>query len=139
MADVFSKKKRSQVMSRIRGRGNKATELALCGLLRDSGISGWRRHQKLPGTPDFSFFADKVAVFVDGCFWHGCNPCSKGRKPDSNAEYWSTKIEANRRRDKRANRNLRRDGWRVVRIWEHAIEHEPETAIQRISRVLGKK
>ncbi|MBI5625409.1 MAG: DNA mismatch endonuclease Vsr [Elusimicrobia bacterium] len=138
MADVFSKKKRSEVMSRIRGRGNKATEIALCGLLRDSGISGWRRHQKLPGTPDFSFVADKVAVFVDGCFWHGCRPCSKGRMPANNADYWTAKIEANKRRDRRASRNLREKGWKVVRVWEHAIERDPARVVTRICRALKK-
>jgi len=138
MADVFSKKKRSQVMSRIRGRGNKATELALCSLLRDSGISGWRRHQTLPGTPDFSFVSARVAVFADGCFWHGCHPCSKGRKPVNNAEYWSAKIKANRQRDRRANRNLKKKGWKVVRLWEHTIERKPENAVARICRALKK-
>lgn len=138
MADVFTKKKRSQVMSRIRGRGNKATELALCGLLRDSGISGWRRHQKLPGTPDFSFVSEKVAVFVDGCFWHGCGPCSKGRRPVNNAEYWSSKIESNRKRDQRANRALREKGWKVVRVWEHTLEHRPKAAVGKICRTLKK-
>lgn len=138
MADVFSKKKRSQVMSHIRGRGNLATELTLLRILRANGISGWRRHQKLPGTPDFSFAAKKVAVFADGCFWHGCRPCSKGRKPVNNAAYWSAKIEANKRRDRRANRNLKKDGWTVVRVWEHVIEKHPEIAALRISEALKK-
>jgi len=138
MTDVFSKKKRSQVMSRIHGRGNKATELALCGLLRDSGIHGWRRHQRLHGTPDFSFVGGKVAVFVDGCFWHGCRPCSKGKKPVNNAPYWASKIETNKRRDRRANRALRKKGCRVLRVWEHAIERKPQNALARICRALKK-
>lgn len=138
MADVFSRKKRSEVMSRIRGRGNKATEIALCGLLRGSGISGWRRHQNLPGTPDFAFVAEKVAVFVDGCFWHGCAPCSKGRKPVTNAEYWSAKIEANKRRDRRVDCNLRKKGWKVVRVWEHTLEREPARVVTRICQALKK-
>lgn len=138
MADVFTKKKRSQIMSRIRGRGNKATEMALCSLFRDNGIKGWRRHYKLPGTPDFAFVSEKTAVFVDGCFWHGCGPCSKGKTPVNNAAYWASKLEANKRRDRRAGRALRRKGWKVVRIWEHAIERRPHNAVERICSALKK-
>ena len=65
--DVFSKKKRSDVMSRIRGKGNKDTEVALAKLLRANGIKGWRRHYHLEGKPDFAFPKNKLAVFVDGC------------------------------------------------------------------------
>jgi len=72
MPDVFTKRKRSEVMARIRGRGNKDTEIALAKLLRANGISGWRRNQALIGKPDFIFRRERVAVFVDGCFWHGC-------------------------------------------------------------------
>ena len=72
MPDVFTKAKRSEVMSRIRGTGNKDTELALIILFRLHRIKGWRRHQPVFGKPDFVFPAVKVAVFVDGCFWHCC-------------------------------------------------------------------
>ena len=72
MPDVFTKAKRSEVMSRIRGRGNKDTELALAKLLRRHRITGWRRNQPVFGKPDFVFPKLKLAVFVDGCFWHGC-------------------------------------------------------------------
>ena len=72
MADVFSKAKRSEVMSRIRSRGNKDTEVALALLMRASGITGWRRGQKLFGKPDFAWHPPRLALFVDGCFWHGC-------------------------------------------------------------------
>ena len=72
MADVFSKRKRSQVMAAIRSKGNKDTELKLAAILRAHGIKGWRRHRPLPGKPDFIFPKHRLAVFVDGCFWHGC-------------------------------------------------------------------
>ena len=75
MPDVFTKEKRSEVMSLIRGKGNKETENALLALLRQNKITGWRRHLPLPGKPDFAFQKQKVAVFVDGCFWHGCPKC----------------------------------------------------------------
>jgi DNA mismatch endonuclease (patch repair protein) len=75
MTDIWSKRKRSEVMSRIRGKGNKQTEQVLRRLMRQAGITGWRRHMPLLGKPDFAFPKQKVAVFVDGCFWHGCRKC----------------------------------------------------------------
>lgn len=137
MADIFSKKKRSLVMSRIRGRGNKATELALRSLLRENGIKGWRRHLKLPGTPDFAFVDEKTAVFVDGCFWHGCSRCGNKIAPTTNRGYWLPKIKANQRRDRRTNRNLRLTGWRVLRIWEHDLKKKPEFCVARIKQAIS--
>jgi DNA mismatch endonuclease (patch repair protein) len=131
MADVFSKAKRSRVMSRIRSRGNKDTELRLIAILRRYRVVGWRRGQKLIGNPDFVFRNEKVAVFVDGCFWHGCPRCY--RAPTSNEGYWTTKHARNRLRDKKVSRGLRRLGWRVVRIWEHQLR-KPESALKRILR-----
>ena len=102
MADVFTKKKRSQVMAAIRSRGNKDTEVKLAAILRASGITGWRRHQALPGRPDFAFRRERLAIFVDGCFWHGCP--KHGRKPTSNRTYWLPKLRRNRERDAAAKR-----------------------------------
>jgi DNA mismatch endonuclease (patch repair protein) len=114
MADVFTKAKRSAVMSRIRGRGNKDTELALIELLRQNGITGWRRNQKVFGKPDFLFRRNRLAIFVDGCFWHGCPKHCK--MPNGNRAFWKKKLAGNRARDRRVNRELRKLGWRVVRI-----------------------
>lgn len=72
VADVFTKKKRSQIMAAVRSTGNRTTELRLASILRANGITGWRRHQPLPGKPDFVFRRERLAVFADGCFWHGC-------------------------------------------------------------------
>lgn len=131
MTDVFSPKKRSDVMSRIRSRGNKDTELALVKIFRREKITGWRRHLEIriaqPGKkptafrvrPDFVFREVRLAVFVDGCFWHGCPKHSS--KPKNNAEFWEKKLEGNRARDRLVNRVLRRDGWKVLRIWEHEL------------------
>lgn len=116
MADVFSKSKRSQVMSRIRGAGNKDTELRLIQLMRDAGITGWRRRWPLPGKPDFVFPKFRLALFVDGCFWHGCP--RHATWPKNNAEFWLKKIRANQARDRKVNRLLRDSGWQVLRIWE---------------------
>jgi DNA mismatch endonuclease (patch repair protein) len=119
MADVFSKAKRSEVMSLIKGHGNKATELALARLFRDNGISGWRRRQAVFGRPDFVFRKIRVAVFVDGCFWHGCpKHC---HQPKGNADFWEKKLSANKFRDRRVNRELLKSGWTVIRIWEHEL------------------
>jgi len=136
MPDVFTKAKRSQVMSRIRGRGNKDTELALILLFRRHGITGWRRHQAVFGRPDFVFRKVRVAVFVDGCFWHCCPRHSN--LPANNRAFWRAKLEGNSRRDRLVVRTLRRQGWRVVRVWEHELSRKTERRlVARIRRVLG--
>ena len=133
MPDVFTRDKRSEVMSRIRGKGNKSTELKLLKLFREHGITGWRRHQPLPGKPDFVFTKERLAVFVDGCFWHGCPRCYI--KPKQNAKFWRDKIGGNKKRDQRVAQQLRRDGWSVCRIWECRLK-KPDSVIRRINRML---
>src|SRR5216117_4174388 len=119
MADVFSKRKRSHVMGRIRSSGNKDTELAMIRFFRKYQISGWRRGWPLPGKPDFVFLQNRLAIFVDGCFWHGCTAHSK--LPKSNCEYWTEKLLRNKQRDRAVVRILRTRGWRVLRLWEHDL------------------
>jgi DNA mismatch endonuclease, patch repair protein len=135
MPDIFTKAKRSAVMARIRGRGNKDTELALMKLFRQHGITGWRRHQKVFGKPDFLFRRNRLAVFVDGCFWHGCPTHCK--IPAGNRAFWKRKFAANKARDRRVNRELRRLGWRVVRIWEHDISKRREACVLKVLRGLN--
>ena len=135
MSDVFTKTKRSDVMSRIRGHGNKDTELALIKLFRQHRISGWRRNQNVFGKPDFLFRRNRLAIFVDGCFWHGCPRCF--RRPKSNRKFWDAKIARNRDRDRRVNRELRRFGWRVLRIWEHDIPR-PVRCLPKLRRALAQ-
>ncbi|MEN9675162.1 MAG: hypothetical protein RIS76_1058 [Verrucomicrobiota bacterium] len=135
MPDVFTKAKRSQVMSRIRGQGNKATELALANLLRANCITGWRRHQPVFGKPDFIFRVHRVAVFVDGCFWHACPKHSK--TPSTNRKFWTEKLSRNAARDRHVARALGLRGWRVVRIWEHDLQKRPKRVVSRILRALG--
>ena len=133
--DVFSKEKRSEVMSRIRGKGNKDTEVALAKLFRANGITGWRRHYGIEGKPDFAFPKHKLAVFVDGCFWHGCP--KHATQPKGNAQFWRMKLEANKARDRKVNRLLRAKGWRVLRIWEHDLSRtRQDRVIGRIRRAL---
>lgn len=123
---------RRRIMRAIRGRGNKSTELAMAALLRRSRLTGWRRHLDLPGRPDFAWPAHKVALFVDGCFWHGCPRCY--RTPSHNTEFWQQKVLDNRRRDRRADRALRSRGWRVLRVWECRLEST--STIRRVQRAL---
>lgn len=106
-------------MSHIRGAGNRDTELRLIQIFKENDITGWRRNQPVFGKPDFVFPKLKLAVFVDGCFWHGCP--KHATWPKHNAGFWRKKIAANRSRDRRVNRTLRDRGWRVVRIWEHEL------------------
>ena len=136
MADTFSKKARSAVMGAVRSHGNRSTELLVIAIFRRHGIKGWRRHQPLPGKPDFVFRRERLAVFVDGCFWHGCP--RHLRMPASNVVYWNAKIARNMARDRKVNADLRRAGWRVVRIWEHALA-EPKRVAARLLRLLGRR
>ena len=139
MADTFSRDERSRIMRRVQGRGNASTEKVLVALLRKAGITGWRRHLRLPGSPDFAFPLARVAVFVDGCFWHSCP--RHLRLPTDNRSYWVKKIDRNRRRDRRIARELRSRGWSVIRIWEHALK-DPKArarAVARVGRAVGQE
>jgi DNA mismatch endonuclease (patch repair protein) len=135
MSDVFTKAKRSEVMSRIRSRGNKDTEVALAKLFRRHKITGWRRDKKIFGKPDFVFLNKKLAVFVDGCFWHGCLKHSK--PPRSNQTYWRAKMIRNKTRDYSVSRILRKKGWRVLRIWEHELSPKDEVRLIKRLRLAG--
>src|ERR1035437_6304525 len=136
MADIWSKRKRSEVMSLVHSHGNKATELRLIEVLRAHGIAGWRRRQKLPGNPDFVFRKGHACVFVDGCFWHGCPRCY--RRPESHRAYWDAKVQRNRERDRLVTRELRSAGWRVVRIWEHQLSGKHlYRSLRRIRLTIG--
>jgi DNA mismatch endonuclease (patch repair protein) len=133
--DVFKRAKRSEVMAAIRSRGNKDTELKLASILRASRITGWRRHQALPGRPDFVFSRQRVVLFVDGCFWHGCP--KHGRLPKTNITYWTQKLARNKTRDRSVSRALRKAGWMVLRVWEHDLFGSVAVAA-RIASALAK-
>lgn len=136
MPDVFTKEKRSLVMARIRGRGNKDTEIALAKLLREARITGWRRHLAILGKPDFTFREARLVVFVDGCFWHRCPKHST--LPSNNREFWLHKLESNQARDRLVTRSLRAKGWRVLRIWEHELSRKNSArCLRRIQRTLA--
>lgn len=111
---------RSRAMSAVKGKGNKTTERRLrLGMVR-AGIRGWQMHRKdVPGRPDFFFAHQAVAVFVDGCFWHGCPEC--GHIPRTNSAFWAAKIERNRSRDAETKARLSMQGILVLRFWEHQL------------------
>jgi DNA mismatch endonuclease (patch repair protein) len=132
-SDIFTKTKRSEVMSRIRGRGNRTTELAMMKLFRRHGITGWRRNQPVFGKPDFIFHKKRVALFVDGCFWHDCP--RHGHRPKSNREFWRRKLDKNRKRDRRVSMELKRSGWKVVRFWEHQLA-DASRIVKKVKMVL---
>ncbi len=126
---------RSKIMSSVRSRGNLTTEKRLGEKLWSIGLRGYRKHWHVDGTPDFAWPKLKVAVFVDGCFWHGCPKCDRPSK--SNVAFWRRKIENNRERDRRVSRSLRRGGWIVVRIWE--CEVSSRRSLSRIAVALTKR
>src|ERR1019366_7454666 len=106
---------RSKIMSAVKTR-NSTTELRMGAVLRNNSLTGYRKHWRVTGTPDFAWPGRKLALFVDGCFWHGCPHCK--RTSASNRTFWMNKIEQNRARDKRVSSALRRNGWSVLRVWE---------------------
>ena len=133
--DSVTKEQRSKIMARVRARGNRSTEVALAAAFRKNGISGWRRHALIHGKPDFIFQKLKLAIFVDGCFWHGCKNCY--RAPNSNIRYWQSKIERNRKRDRIVNRVLAENGWTVLRVRECQLKAMSKT-VKRISAAMQK-
>lgn len=134
MSDNMSKEKRSYTMSCIRSKGNISTEIRMIELFRNHGVHGWLRHPKLKGNPDFIFKKQRIAVFIDGCFWHGCPRCFT--KPKTNIEYWLAKIERNKIRDKKVDAELKQGGWIVLRFWEHSFRR-PKNILKKISHFLG--
>lgn len=135
MTDVFSPTKRSAVMSRIRSKGNLETEMAMIRVFREHGFTGWRRHQPVYGCPDFIFRKVRLAVFVDGCFWHGCR--LHGTIPQSNRLYWKRKLERNHERDQEVNKELHKRGWIVLRIWQHELSSKNQAKLlRRLTRTL---
>lgn len=136
MADVYTRAERSALMAKVRGSGNLTTEEALAKVFRTEGWTGWRRQRPISGRakggrfrvrPDFVFAARRLAVFVDGCFWHGCP--RHGTRPRGNAAFWRAKFRRNQERDRRNSRHLRRAGWKVLRLWEHELKPKARTAL----------
>jgi DNA mismatch endonuclease (patch repair protein) len=107
-------------MSAVKPYGNRTTEIAMGHLLWESGLRGYRKHWRVAGKPDFAWPGLRVALFVDGCFWHGCPRCK--RIPQSNTAFWDARISGNRARDRRVTQSLRREKWLVLRVWECRVQ-----------------
>jgi DNA mismatch endonuclease, patch repair protein len=135
VADFLSKETRSRVMSRIRARDT-GPELALRRGLFARGVRGWRCHVKgLPGKPDLAFTRWKIAVFVDGCFWHG-HP--DHFTPGKSGAYWDAKIARTQERDRLANAALTEAGWEVIRFWDFEVEADLEACLEAIEIALTR-
>ena len=127
MADVFSRKKRSWIMSRIRSK-NTSIDRKMRDMLSEMDVR-FEMYPKVFGSPDFQV-GKRVLVFCDGDFWHGYRYAEKKRPAK---KYWREKIEGNMRRDRKVSRKLRRDGWSVLRIWEHDIKKNPNKCMRKIT------
>ena len=130
MTDVHSAEQRSYNMSMIKGKDTNP-EIILRKALYRKGIRGYRIHKDMLGKPDIIFTNRKLVIFVDGCFWHKCPICFKS--PESNKDFWTAKINRNVERDKEVSDEYIRLGWKLLRIWEHEIEHDIEKCVERIS------
>jgi len=130
MPDAFSKKKRSQIMSKIK---SKNTQLELDFKKMIKGLN-FRHQPHVFGKPDFAIKRLKIAIFIDSCFWHKCS--KHFRKPSANNFYWTQKINNNIIRARKVNAHLKKDGWKVLRVWEHDIKKNPDKRIKKVRRAV---
>lgn len=138
MFDVYDKATRSAVMSRVRSKGNKSTELRLIEIFRSQDIIGWRRNYPVKGHPDFVFPKQKIAVFVDGCFWHG-HDC-RNTRPKNNKDFWSAKRKRNITNDRSVTKKFKKRGWTVFRIWECELKNKNlQKLLRRFDKIMIKK
>lgn len=137
MADVYNKTKRSQIMASIRGK-HTSPEIHLARLLKELGLKFERHRKDLPGSPDAVLPRKKIALFVNGCFWHGHRNCSRAALPSTNRVFWKEKIEGNKRRDESQRRKLRKMGWKVLTFWT-CRPMSLESVEARLKRVISHK
>lgn len=134
MSDVFDKQKRSEIMSAVHSKKNKSTELKLIEIFKENNIKGWRRNYSVKGHPDFVFLNLKIAIFVDGCFWHG-HDC-RNTRPADNADYWQKKRERNISHDKEITALFERRGWKVIRIWECELQKKNSQILRQKLKII---
>ena len=127
MADTFDKSTRSAIMRTVKSKNNKSTELRLIALFQKNGINGWRRNYQVKGHPDFVFLSKRVAIFVDGCFWHG-HDC-RNTRPSDNKDYWEKKRARNIKHDAEVSALFEKRRWKVLRIWECELKKRNEEAL----------
>lgn len=129
MADVFSKAERSRIMKSVKSSGNKSTEIKLIRYFKEHHITGWKRGYQVKGHPDFVFLKRRIAVFVDGCFWHG-HDC-RNTRPSANFDYWEKKRQRNITHDKEITSLFEQRGWLVIRIWECDLKKKNSDILER--------
>lgn len=134
MADVFSKENRSEIMKKVKPSGNRSTEIKLIQYFNTHLITGWRRHYNVKGHPDFVFMDRHIAIFVDGCFWHG-HDC-RNTRPSDNKEYWEKKRRRNIEHDRAVTTMFEQRGWTVIRIWECELKRKNAELLDEKLRVL---
>ena len=135
MPDVFSKEKRSWIMSRVKGRDTKP-EILVRSFLHRMGYRFRIHRRDLPGNPDIVLPRFGKVVFVHGCFWHGHKACPRSKRPTTNEDFWNKKLDGNIERDKRFRLELRRMGWKVLVVWE-CETRKPEKLLRKLERFLG--
>lgn len=136
MTDTRSPEQRKRIMAAVKRR-NTGPEIALRKALWAAGVRGWRcDYSKAPGRPDLAWPGRKVALFVDGAFWHG-HPSR--HKPGRSGKYWDDKIATNVLRDRRVDDELRDAGWRVARFWDFEVEKSPAATVEKVRRLLGNR
>lgn len=129
------KKSINKTMQSVKGKGNKTTEMRFCASLSANRIRGWEKNNtKVLGKPDILFPTKKIAIFLDGCFWHGCPTC--GHIPKKNNQFWKLKIDLNRRHDNYISLSLTEQGFRVLRFWEHEIQNHLWNCISKVKTTL---
>jgi DNA mismatch endonuclease (patch repair protein) len=134
MTDNLSATDRRKTMRAVKSKDTKP-ERRLFAMLAGMRLRGWCKHANdIIGKPDVVFREAKIAIFVDGCFWHGCPTCKRPLKPQSNHEYWESKISRNVQRAQETNHTLEQQGWQVIRIWEHEIQNP--TSRKQINKLL---
>ncbi|MGA1871864.1 MAG: very short patch repair endonuclease [bacterium] len=127
-----------RIMKSVRGKGNKTTEGRFRAALISAGISGWKLNiRTIEGSPDFFFEKEKIAIFLDGCFWHGCELC--GHIPKKNRSFWEAKITRNKERDIQNTALLKNKGIVVIRFWEHELGVSLPKCIARVRRIIDKQ
>ena len=134
MTDVLTKPQRSYNMSRIRAYNTKP-EISLKNLLKGAKLKDYLYQPKIIGNPDFASKKLKTVIFVDGCFWHKCPKCFV--EPSTRKRFWINKINKNVERDVKVNRDLKKKGWKIIRVWEHEIKKNPQRVISKINRISG--
>jgi DNA mismatch endonuclease (patch repair protein) len=132
MADVYTKAKRSEIMARVKNRKTNPEE-KVAALLRKIKVRYRRNVRSLTGEPDFVIRSGHTVVFVHGCFWHNHGGCGRAKLPATNRAFWKRKITGNKKRDVRIARQLRKEGWHVLTIWQCALRN-PAQVLRRLER-----